>query len=108
MARIDTATLRATADLAQLDLSDGDVARLLARLDGVLTHFAALNEVDTTGVDTEDVHREEEVEPALDPLPTYLRPETGPPGTPLPQAEVLANAPASRDGAFLVPRMVER
>lgn len=97
MARIDTATLRATADLAQLDLSESDVARLLVRLDGVLTHFAALDEVDTTGV-----------EPALYPLPTQLRPETGPPGTPLPQAEVLANAPASRDGAFVVPRMVER
>lgn len=102
MARIDTATLRATADLAQLDLSDSDVARLLARLDGVLTHFAALDEVDTTGVDTTGV------EPALYPLPTQLCPETGPPGTPLPQDEVLANAPASRDGAFVVPRMVER
>ena len=102
MARIDTATLRATADLAQLDLSDGDVARLLARLDGVLTHFAALADVDTAEVDTAGVG------PASYPLSTHLRPETGPPGAPLPQAEVLANAPASRDGAFVVPRMVER
>lgn len=106
MPRIDTATLRATADLAQLDLSDGDAARLLARLDGVLTHFAALSEVDTAEVDTaDDTSR---VEAARFLLPADARPETGPLGPPMPQAEVLANAPASRDGAFVVPRMVER
>lgn len=107
MARIDTATLRATADLAQLDLSESDLSRLLTRLDGVLTHFAALDRVDTDGVDTDGVDTDG-VEPAPYHLSTPSRPETGPPGTPLSQAEVLANAPASRDGAFVVPRMVDR
>jgi len=75
------------AALARLGLRDDEKERLREQLSGILEHIAALNQLDTESiaptaqvVDLNNVMREDIVEPSL------------------PQAEVLRNAPRSRDG----------
>ncbi len=103
MARIDPNVLRTTAELARLELSAGEADRLLVRLETVLAHFAALDAVDTTGVEVPFTPLSTDDLPHAD---AASRASTH--RTMLSQAEVLANAPRARDGAFVVPRMVER
>ncbi len=43
--------VRHVAELADLALSDDEIARMARDLDGILTHIDKLNELDTTGVE---------------------------------------------------------
>ena len=88
--------LRDLAKLARLELTDEDAAETRAKVDRLLAHFAMLQAVNTDGV-----------EPSAYPLPIPLRPRPDQPAPPLPRDDVLANAPASRGGCFLVPRVVD-
>ena len=49
--KITEQEVRRVADLANLALSDDEVARMAQDLDGILTHIDKLNELDTTGVE---------------------------------------------------------
>jgi len=83
------------ADLARLHLSDGEKATYSAQLGKVLEHFAHLDEVDVSGV-----------EPTAHAAPVFNVWREDAPGPVMSVDEVLLNAPAKRDGQFLMPRVV--
>ena len=92
--------VRYVADLANLRLSDEEVARMRQDLGQILTHIEQLNEVDTGSI-----------EPMAQVL--YSADETATlredvPHTCLSNAEALGNASLSGAGYFKVPRVIER
>ena len=80
------------AALANLTLSDEEVARMSEQLSAILGHVEALSALDLAGVPP-TAH-------ALD-IENVTRPDLPRPSWP--RDEVLANAPAQQDGAFRVP-----
>jgi aspartyl-tRNA(Asn)/glutamyl-tRNA(Gln) amidotransferase subunit C len=98
--KITEKEVRYVADLANLNLSDAEVGKLRADLDGILDHFDKLNEADTTGV-------EPMTQVLFDAEPTAtLREDI--PVPPLGNQAALANAPQSGAGYFKVPKVIER
>lgn len=93
---IDRALLQQLAELARLHLPQDRLGVLLPRLQRVLAAFEALRDLPTS---------EAEPSPYPRPLPMALRLDAAEPALPLEQ--VLANAPRSAAGAFVVPRVVE-
>ena len=92
--------VRYVAELANLALTDAEVGKLHADLDGILEHLDKLSEIDTSGV-----------EPMAQVL--YGAAETSglredQPRTPLDNRTALANAPQSGAGYFKVPKVIER
>jgi aspartyl-tRNA(Asn)/glutamyl-tRNA(Gln) amidotransferase subunit C len=93
--------VRHVAELANLALSDEEIAQMPHDLDGILTHIDKLNELDTSGVE---------------PMAQVLYDAAGETATlredrerpPLGNAEALANAPLAGGGYFKVPRVIER
>jgi aspartyl-tRNA(Asn)/glutamyl-tRNA(Gln) amidotransferase subunit C len=92
--------VRYVAALANLNLTDQEVAKMCEDLGEVLTHMEKLNELDTEGVEPmaqviyeagETATLGEDVE----------RPGLGP-------DTALANAPLAGGGFFKVPRVIER
>lgn len=88
--------VRKIAVLGRLQLSDAEVDQFARQLDGILDHFAELQEVDTTGVEPTahsvgamNVTRADEVRPSLTP------------------EEVVAYAPRAEANMFVVPQIVE-
>ncbi len=98
--RITEKEVRYVADLAHLRLSDAEVARFQAELDGILAHMDKLKEIDTTGVEPMAQVLFDAGENAS------LRP--GIPAPPLGNQRALANAPQPGAGYFKVPKVVER
>ncbi|HEU4354397.1 MAG TPA: Asp-tRNA(Asn)/Glu-tRNA(Gln) amidotransferase subunit GatC [Actinomycetota bacterium] len=84
------------ARLARLDLTDEEKRRLAAQLGAILEHAAKVGEVATA-----------DVPPTASAIPraNVLRPDEPRPS--LSADEALANAPATVDERFLVPRIVE-
>ncbi len=85
------------ADLARLELSDGERQSLTHQLNDILVQFARLQELDTT-----------DVQPTAHSIPmtNVLREDTVRPS--LPRDAATANAPERRDGNFIVPQVVEQ
>ena len=84
------------AFLARLELSEDEKARLTTDLNGILSQFARLQELDTQDVSPtshslplQNVFREDEVRPSLS------------------REAATANAPEKRDGNFIVPQIME-
>ncbi len=84
------------AFLARLELSEDEKARLTTDLNGILSQFARLQELDTQDVPPtshslplQNVFREDEVRPSLS------------------REAATANAPEKRDGNFIVPQIME-
>ena len=92
--------VRYVADLANLRLSNDEVARMSHDLGQILTHIEQLSELDTT-----DVQPMAQVLFHADEIAT-LREDI--PHTPLSNADALANAAASGAGYFKVPKVIER
>lgn len=93
----ESSRLEEIAEIAGLArLRPVDPGAIATQIERLLGHFVVLQEVDTEGV-----------EPSAYPItiPHRTRPDV--PEAPLPRDEVLKNAPASRGGCFLVPRVVE-
>lgn len=95
MERISLDEVRHVADLARLELSDDELAVLQGELSALLGHVEQIRRLDTTDVPPmahplplANVLRADELRPCLD------------------REEVLAAAPASEDGRFLVPRIL--
>ena len=84
------------ARLARIGVTDAEVDRLSAQLSSILDHFAALQEVDTTGVP-----------PTSYPLPlmNVMRDDVDRPS--LPREEILANAPEVEQNFFRVRAVLE-
>ena len=92
--------VRRVADLANLALSDDEIARMAHDLDGILTHIDQLNELDTSGVEpmAQVLYDAEETATLRE---DRERPTLG-------NEAALANAPCSGGGYFKVPRVIER
>ena len=98
--KITEKEVRYVADLANLKLTDAEVGKLRADLDGILDHFDKLNEADTSGV-------EPMAQVLFDAEPTAtLREDV--PVPPLGNQAALANAPQAGAGYFKVPKVIER
>jgi len=82
------------ARLARLRLTDDERARYAAQLNQVLGHFAALSALPAGAGDA-----------APEVADAALRGDA--PGPTLSPADLLGNAPASREGQVLVPRVVD-
>ena len=98
--KLTESQVRGIADLANLHLSDEEIARMARDLDEILTHVDKLNELDTI-----------KVEPMAQVLfeagaTASLREDVE--GTPLENAATLRNAPLSGAGFFKVPKVIER
>lgn len=92
--------VRYVAGLANLRLTDDEVHRMHADLEGILGHIDKLNELDTSDVApmAQVLYESEET--------ATLRADRERP--PLGTAVALANAPLSGGGQFKVPRVIER
>ena len=93
---IDRAAVDHVARLARLDLSEDERERMRVELSHILEHASRVQALDLDGVEAtshsiplKNVMRKDEVKPSL------------------PQEEALRNAPASEDGRFKVPRIIE-
>ncbi|MGA2953847.1 MAG: Asp-tRNA(Asn)/Glu-tRNA(Gln) amidotransferase subunit GatC [Caulobacteraceae bacterium] len=93
---IDVDTVRKVANLAQIREPEERLASLAAELSGILQWIEQLGEVDTDGVEP----MTSAVAVAL-PMREDVVTEGGATG------DILANAPKSRDGFFVVPKVVE-
>ncbi len=98
--KITPEEVRRVADLANLALSDPEIARMSQDLDGILTHIDKLNELDTEGVEPmSQVLYEAEGTATL--RNDFERPTLG-------NQEALRNAPLSGSGYYKVPKVIER
>ena len=98
--KLTESQVRSIADLANLHLSDEEIARMARDLDEILTHVDKLNELDTS-----------KVEPMAQVLfeagaTASLREDVE--GAPLENATALRNAALSGAGFFKVPKVIER
>jgi aspartyl-tRNA(Asn)/glutamyl-tRNA(Gln) amidotransferase subunit C len=93
---VDQDTVRRIARLARIAVADGDVPHLQGELNAILAFVEQLNEVNVEGV---------EPMTSVTPMVMKKRPDVVNDGG-HPQ-DILANAPATDDGYFLVPKVVE-
>lgn len=98
--RITEAEVRYVAGLANLNLSEAEVKKFQAELDGILEHMARLNDIDTSGIEPMAQVLYEAGESAT------LRADV--PAPPLGNTAALANAPQPGSGYFKVPKVIER
>ncbi len=94
--KISLEEVQKVARLARLASSDDEVERFQRDLDAILGYVTVLDALDTSGV-----------EPTAHPLTlaSPLRPDIVSEG--LAPADALAAAPASREGGFAVPKVIE-
>ena len=98
--KITEKEVRYVAALANLELTDAEVAKLRGDLDGILEHFDQLNRADTTGTEPMAQVLFEADDTAT------LRADI--PVPPLGNDAALANAPQPGAGYFKVPKVIER
>jgi aspartyl-tRNA(Asn)/glutamyl-tRNA(Gln) amidotransferase subunit C len=98
--RITDKQVRYVADLANLRLDDGEVARMQRDMDEILAHMDKLNELDTSQVEpmAQVLYDAGETATLRDDIEHSL----------LTNADAMANAPVSGGGYFKVPKVIER
>ena len=84
------------AQLARIQISDQQARATAAQLNDIFAMIEQIAQVDTT-----------DVEPMTHPLDGVQRLREDAVEPSLPLEELLRNAPAQRDGLFLVPRVIE-
>lgn len=94
--KITTELIDHISQLSRLRLPEEEKTKMAGDLEGILAYMDTLNALDTSGVEplshvfpVKNVLREDEVQPSMD------------------RGELLKNAPAADDEAFLVPKTVE-
>jgi aspartyl-tRNA(Asn)/glutamyl-tRNA(Gln) amidotransferase subunit C len=94
-AHVSRADVEHVAALSRLALTDDEIEQLTGELGAILDYAAEVSALDTA-----------DVPPTAHPLPlvNVFRPDDPRPG--LDRDEVLAQAPASEDGQFRVPRIL--
>lgn len=85
------------ANLARIELTDEETRLFQGQLDQVLEYVEQLNELDVS-----------DVKPTAHAVPLVNVLRIDEPGTSLANETVTANAPASRDGQILVPKINEQ
>ncbi len=93
---IDTDTVRRIAHLSRIAVEEDDLAPLAEELNGILGWIEQLNEVDVEGV-----------EPMTTATPMTLKRRVDEATEGDRRDDVLRNAPETRDGFFVVPKVVE-
>ncbi len=93
---VDTATVKRVAHLARIAVSDEEAESLRDPLNEILGFVEQLNEVDVENVEPMTSVRPMAMKKRRDEITEGYR-----------AADVLANAPDSEDGFFVVPRVVE-
>jgi aspartyl-tRNA(Asn)/glutamyl-tRNA(Gln) amidotransferase subunit C len=93
---VDIDTVKRVAHLARIEVQDADAERMTGELNQILGFVEQLSEVNVDGV-----------EPMTSAIPTTmrLRPDEVTDGNKA--GDVVANAPASEDNFFMVPKVVE-
>ena len=93
---VDAETVKRVAHLARIRVAEADVEGLRGELNAILGFVEQLNEVDIAGV-----------EPMTSVLPMAMKHRADRVTEGNAAAEITANAPASRSGYFVVPKVVE-
>ena len=93
---IDNAIVRHIARLARIEIDDGEMDHLAGELSNILTWVSQLDEVDTKGVSPMTSVVEVKLPRRADVVSDGAS-----------QDEVLANAPQTETGFFVVPKVLE-
>ncbi|TPK18959.1 Asp-tRNA(Asn)/Glu-tRNA(Gln) amidotransferase subunit GatC [Mesorhizobium sp. B2-5-9] len=93
---VDVKTVKRVAHLARIAVSEEDAERMTAELNAILGFVEQLNEVDVSGV---------EPMTSVTPMEMKKRGDVVTDGNKA--ADIVANAPATDENFFLVPKVVE-
>ncbi|MGN8113660.1 Asp-tRNA(Asn)/Glu-tRNA(Gln) amidotransferase subunit GatC [Labrys sp. 22185] len=93
---VDAATVKRIARLARIAVTEEDVPHLQGELNAILDFVAQLDEVDVNGV-----------EPMTSVTPMLMKKRQDVVTDGNIAAKIVANAPASEDNYFLVPKVVD-
>lgn len=93
---VDQATVRRIANLARIEVTEEEVPHLQGELNAILQFVAELDSIDVTGV---------EPMTSVTPMRMTLREDVVTEGG-IPD-KVVANAPATEDHFFVVPKVIE-
>jgi len=93
---VDRATVKRVAHLARIRVTDDDAEAFRGELNAILGFVEQLNEVDVAGV-----------EPMTSVLPMEMKQRQDRVTDGGKAADIVANAPATEDNFFLVPKVVE-
>ena len=93
---VDVQTVKRVARLARIAVSEDDAQRMTGELNVILGFVEQLNEVDVSGV---------EPMTSVTPMAMKKRQDVVTDGNKA--ADIVANAPATEEGFFLVPKVVE-
>lgn len=93
---VDTATVRRVARLARIAVSDDEVATMQGELNAILGFVEQLGEVDVSGV-----------EPMTSVTPMVMKKREDAVTDGHKAEDIVANAPATQEHFFMVPKVVE-
>jgi aspartyl-tRNA(Asn)/glutamyl-tRNA(Gln) amidotransferase subunit C len=93
---VDIATVKHVARLARIAVDEADAERMTGELNAILGFVEQLGEVDVSGV-----------EPMTSVTPMEMRKRQDAVTDGSKAADIVANAPATEDKFFLVPKVVE-
>ncbi|MCV3240466.1 Asp-tRNA(Asn)/Glu-tRNA(Gln) amidotransferase subunit GatC [Mesorhizobium sp. ZC-5] len=93
---VDIATVKRVAHLARIAVSDEDAERMTGELNVILGFVEQLNEVDVSGV-----------EPMTSVIPMEMKKRQDAVTDGDKATDIVANAPATQENFFLVPKVVE-
>ena len=93
---VDIATVKRVARLARIAVSEEDAERMTGELNTILGFVEQLNEVDVSGV-----------EPMTSVIPMEMKKRQDGVTDGNKAADIVANAPATDENFFLVPKVVE-
>jgi aspartyl-tRNA(Asn)/glutamyl-tRNA(Gln) amidotransferase subunit C len=93
---VDLATVKRVAKLARIAVSEEEAARMVGELNRILGFVAQLDAVNVAGV-----------EPLTSVVPTAMRRRADEVSDGGKAGDVVANAPATDENFFLVPKVVE-
>jgi aspartyl-tRNA(Asn)/glutamyl-tRNA(Gln) amidotransferase subunit C len=93
---VDLATVKRVARLARIAVTEEDAERMTGELNNILGFVAQLDEVNVDGV-----------EPLTSMVPMALRRRDDVVTDGAKSADIVANAPATEENFFLVPKVVE-
>lgn len=93
---VDLATVKRVARLARIAVSEEDAGRMAGELNTILGFVEQLNEVDVAGV-----------EPMTSVTPMAMKKRQDSVTDGAKAADIVANAPATEENFFLVPKVVE-
>ncbi|MGL5737074.1 MAG: Asp-tRNA(Asn)/Glu-tRNA(Gln) amidotransferase subunit GatC [Beijerinckiaceae bacterium] len=93
---VDAATVKRVAHLARIAVTEDDVPKLQGELNAILAFVEQLNEVDVDGV-----------APMTSVTPMAMKKRLDVVNDGAQAARIVANAPATQDNYFLVPKVIE-